>query len=274
MEISRNRVERTVKLTQKRVVQKLLQKYEMTEAKGRATPMSAAEKPTREGERLDTDDFSYARLVGSLLYVSNCTRPDITQAVGVLSRFMAEPTRKHWRLARGVLSYLAGTPELGLVYGEGELTLKGFCDASYAGDIDTRRSTAGFVFTLGGGAIAWASKCQPTVACSTVEAEYMAAAFATKEALWLKKLCGDLGVECTTVQMACDNQGASKLSKHPIASQHSKHIVIVHHFVRERVMRAEIAIDYCATDRMAADFLTKPVPGDKFDLCKELIGLQ
>jgi hypothetical protein len=163
---------------------------------------------------------------------------------------MAEPTREHLRLARGVLSYLAGTPELGIVYGEGELTLKGFCDANYAGDNDTRRSTTGFVFTLGGGAIAWASKCQLTVACSTVEAEYMVAAFATKEALWLKNLCGDLGIECSTVQMACDNQGAIKLSKHPIASQRSKHIDVVHHFVRERVMRREIAFDYCATDRL------------------------
>jgi hypothetical protein len=188
---------------------------------------------------------------------------------------MSEPTHEHWRMACAVLAYLAGTPEMGLEYGGSgaDLELSGYVDANYAGDIDTRRSTTGYVFTLGGGAIAWASKCQPTVACSTVEAEYMGAAFATKEALWLKKLCGDLALDCKTVKIGCDNQGAIKLSKHPIASQRSKHIDVNHHFIRERVMRREIEFVYVSTERQAADFLTKPVSGEKFALCRTLIGL-
>jgi hypothetical protein len=275
MEIERDHGAKTIKLTRKRHTRELLQQYGMWEVKSKAVPMAVSEKPTREGEKVDPVVFPYARLVGSLLYLSNCTRPDVTQAVRVLSRFMAEPTSDHSRMAKAVLSYLAGTLELELLFGAGEngLELRGFCDANYAGDVDTRRSTTGYVFVLGGGAVAWASKCQPTVACSTVEAEYMAAAFATKEALWLKKLCGDLAIECETVKIGCGNQGAIKLSKHPITSQRSKHIDVVHHFVRERVMRREIEFASVSTDRQATDFLTKPVQVDKFALCRDLIGL-
>lgn len=115
---------------------------------------------------------------------------------------------------------MAGTPELGLVFGAGEngLELRGFCDVNYAGDVDIRRSTTVYVFVLGGGGVAWTSKCTPMVACSIVEAEYMAATFATKKALWLKKLYGDLAINCKMVNIGCDNQGAIKLSKHPMAS--------------------------------------------------------
>lgn len=274
MEIERDRVNKTLKLTQKRSIKDLLTEHGMADAKARATPMSPAEKPTREGEELDVSAFPYSRLIGSLLYIANCTRPDISQAVGVLSRFMSRPTRDHWKMARAVLSYLAGTPEVGLNFdGTEGLELKGFSDANHAGDIDTRRSTTGYVFILGGGAVSWASKCQPTVACSTVEAEYMAAAFASKEALWLKKLFADLNIECETVQIGCDNQGAIQLSKHPIASQRSKHIDVSHHFVRERIMRREIEFRYVSTERQAADFLTKPVSAHKFELYRSLIGL-
>jgi hypothetical protein len=274
MEIERNRSDKTITLTQKRSIKNLLAEHGMTGAKARATPMSPAEKPTREGEELDVSAFPYSRLIGSLLYIANCTRPDISQAVGVLSRFMRRPTRDHWKMARAVLSYLAGTPEVGLsLDGTKGLELKGFCDADYAGDINTRRSTTGYVFTLGGVAVLWASKCQPTVACSTVEAEYMAAAFTTKEALWLKKLFADLNIECGSVQIGCDNQGAIQLSKHPIASPRSKHIDVNHHFVRERIMRREIEFKYVSTERQAADSLTKPVSADKFEICCNLIGL-
>jgi hypothetical protein len=101
----------------------------------------------------------------------------------------------------------------------------------------------------------------------------MGAAFATKEALWLKKLCEDLALNSKTVKIGCVNQGAIKLFKHPIARQKSKHIDVNHHFTRERVMRREIELVYVSTETHAADFLTKPVSGEKFALCRTLIGL-
>jgi hypothetical protein len=102
----------------------------------------------------------------------------------------------------------------------------------------------------------------------------MAAAIATWEALWLRKLGGDLDLGLGAVNIQCDNQGAIKLVKHPIATQRSKHIDIHHHFVRERVMRKEIKFEYCATDKNVADFLTKAVTAEKFELCRHRLHLR
>ena len=102
-------------------------------------------------------------MVGSLLYLSVCTRPDIAEAVGKLARYMAKPTAAHWGAAKGVLRYLAGTAEMGITFKGSEAPLVGYCDSDYAGDIDSRRSTTGYVFIVHGGAVSWNSKLQATV---------------------------------------------------------------------------------------------------------------
>ena len=156
-------------------------------------PLEAGEKMTKEGEPLDTAKFPYSELVGSLLYLSSCTRPDIAQAVGALTHYMSAPTEAHWAAALGVVRYLAGTGEAGVTFGGNEEVLEGCCDADHAGDMDTRRSTTGYVFLMFGATMSWSSRLQSTVAASTVEAEYLSAAQAVKEALWFRKLGGDLG---------------------------------------------------------------------------------
>ena len=163
----------------------------------------------------------------------------------------------------GLVRYVHGTANYGVYFGA-EQGLQGYCDSDYAGDIDTRRSTSGFVFTLHGGAVSWSSRLQPTVAVSTTEAEYMAAAYAVKEGLWLRNLLYDFGRDVTPVKIFCDNQGAIKLLKHAIASLRSKHIDVLHHFVRERVARGEVEFAYCRSEEMAADCLTKPLALSKF----------
>jgi len=178
----------------------LLEALKMGKATPEKTPMASGVKLTKTGGRLLSEGNRYAELVGSLLYLSTTTRPDIAFAVGVLSRFMACPEEDHMRVAKGVLRYLRGKTRLGVVY-SGSEPLQGFVDADWAG----RRSTTGYVFTCNGGAIAWASKRQSTVATSTAEAEYVAAAMATKEALWLRKLLSALGVDGGTVAMGEDN---------------------------------------------------------------------
>ena len=125
-------------------------------------------------------------LIGSLQYLANTTRPDISQAVSLLARYRANPTTAHYKAGLRVVSYLLGTKEMGLVYeGTGQQTLEGYVDSDFAGDMDTRKSTTGFVFILNGGAISWGSKKQQSVATSTVEAEYIAASHAIKEGVWL-----------------------------------------------------------------------------------------
>jgi hypothetical protein len=129
------------------------------------------------------------------------------------------------------------------------------------------------VFTLHGGAIAWRSKLQATVAYSTVEANYIAASTVDKEAIWLRMLLSDLGLPIDTVDIFSDNQGAIKMAKDPIASVRSKHIDVAYHFIRERIARKEVSLSFIPTDDMAADMFTKPVGIAKFSKCKLLIGL-
>jgi len=126
---------------------------------------------------------------------------------------------------------------------------------------------------LNGGAISWSSRLQPTVAVSTAEAEYMAAAEAVKEALWLRKLLQDFNQPIGPIPIFGDNQGALKLLKHPIASARSKHIDVRHHFARERAARGEVKFDYIATDHMIADILTKALPLSKVETLRQAMGI-
>jgi hypothetical protein len=134
-------------------------------------------------------------------------------------------------------------------------------------------AATGYVFMLNGGAITWSSRRQQTVAASTTEAEYMAAAAATKEALWLRKLINDFQKPLSTVTILADNQGAVKLLKNPITSLRSKHIDVIYHFARERVARKEVAFEYVKTEHMIADYLTKPVPEGKHTFCRSGMGV-
>lgn len=245
----------------------------MEECKPLTTPLSTATKLTKEGEPVDTSIYGYSQLVGSLMYLSVCTRPDIAQAVGALARYMATPTVANWQAAKGVLRYVSGTANYGITFGGDKIDLEAYCDADYAGDIDTRRSTTGYVFILSGGAISWSSRLQPTVAVSTTEAEYMAASYAIKEALWLKTLLSELDQNPGNLTIYADSQSAIKLLKNPVFSMRSKHIDIIYHFARERVMRKDITFKYVSTDKMVADILTKPLPSTKFDFCRTSMGM-
>ncbi|KAK9824528.1 hypothetical protein WJX72_011105 [[Myrmecia] bisecta] len=275
MIIERDRANRSIKLTQARMTANIVDKYGLSDAKPRSLPLDPALRLMQgEGERLDASTAeSYAQLVGSLLYLSVCTRPDIAQAVGALSKFMASPTTIHWQAALGIVRYLAGTAQYALNFGGGDSTLEGYCDADYAGDLDTRRSTTGYVFILNGGAISWCSKRQPTVAASTSEAEYIAAAQAVKEALWLRHLLKDFAESVGAIKIHADNQSALKLMRNPVLSMRSKHIDVVYHFARERVARKEVKFVYAKTENMLADMLTKPVARAKLIYCCNGIGV-
>ena len=254
----------------------LLSKFNMTSATPKSTPLSTGLTLTKhDGDQLDSaTQSSYAELVGSLMYLSTCTRPDLSQAVGALARYMSAPTSQHWQAAKGVLRYLKGTSDLGITFGGPNKDLIGYCDSDFAGDKDSRRSTTGFVFTFNNGAISWSSKLQATVAASTTEAEYMAAASATKEALWLRELMSTFNINMNSpVEIFCDNQAALSLIKNPIMSQRSKHIDVIYHFTRERVTRKEVQFAYCPTSSMIADCLTKAVPEQKLTTCLHGMGL-
>jgi hypothetical protein len=274
MEISRNRDKGTLWLAQQQNAKGVLEKFGMQDAKPRKTPMDAnlplqAFDGVADKEVLET----YQSLVGSLLYLANCTRPDLSQAVGVLSRFMSNPSAEHLSAAKQVLRYLRGTADLGLLYTNKTSDLVGYCDADYAGDLDKRKSTSGFVFLRADAAISWSSKLQPTVALSTCEAEFISSAAAIKEALWLRNLLGDFEDKVKPVLIYGDNQGALKLLHHPHAHQRTKHIDVAHRFAQDRVERGEVICEYVQTDDMVADCTTKVVPLKKFIENRKDMGL-
>src|SRR5277367_1902148 len=107
------------------------------------------------------------------MYVMLATRPDLAYAMSTLSQFNKNPSNEHWNALQHVLRYLQGMKSKGLVYGTDELKVHGYTDADWGGDLDTRCSTTGYMYISAGGAISWTSKCQPTIALSTTEAEYM-----------------------------------------------------------------------------------------------------
>ncbi|KAL6311805.1 hypothetical protein AAG906_020916 [Vitis piasezkii] len=185
-----------------------------------STPMEPnAKMCEHEGKDLK-DATMYRQLVGSLLYLT-LTRLDISYAVGVMSRYMQNPKKPHLEAVRRILRHVKGTIDYGLFCS---------CDADYAGDHDTRRSTTGYVFMLGSGAISWCSKRQPTVSLSTTEAEYRAAAMAAQESIGL------------CVPLYCDNQSAIRLVENPVFHARTKHVEVHYHFIREKVLEEEVEL--------------------------------
>ena len=197
MSVTRDRPNCTLRLGQRGYMEKVLQDFSMWESNPVDTPMAGNDLvKAPEGYQAPEDlRATFQSAVGSLMYAMLGTRPDIAYAVSKVSRFTSNPDKSHWQAVKRILRYLRGTVDADLVY-RGPLTqLEGYTDADWAGDKDTRRSTSGFVFSIGSGAISWSSKRQPTVALSTCEAEYIGQTQATKEAIWLKSLLVELGTE-------------------------------------------------------------------------------
>jgi hypothetical protein len=147
---------------------------------------------------------------------------------------MANPSMEHWMAVKQIFRYLQGTLQMKLQFGgTPSKEVLGYCDADWGGDLEDRTSTKGFVFMIGGGAIFWSSKRQPTIALSTTEAEYMANTQTTKEAIWITKLMMDLGYmeEKKVMVIRCDNQGVISLTKNPTHHARIKHIDVQQHFV-------------------------------------------
>jgi len=254
----------------------MLKRFGLENANSVSTPADTNVKLQKEdGVSNSVDSGLYKSIIGSLLYASVGTRPDIAQAVSTLAKFCANPTEAHLTAAKRVLRYLKGTRNVALKFEKtGSSSLIGYSDADWAGDIDDRHSTTGIVFTMAGCSISWPSKKQATVALSTTEAEYVALSAAVQEAVWLRKVLSDLNLpmsEPTTLRE--DNQGAIAMTKNPIAHGRTKHIDIRYHYVKEAVENGVISLEYCSTEDMLADILTKPLPKHKFENLRKRIGL-
>ena len=258
VEIRRDRAKRTLELSQGAYIDSVLARFGMEDSKSVATPAEGVLKRMTDGQT----DHEYMQLVGSVLYLATISRPDIAFAVQNLGRHMQRVGPEHWVAAKRLLKYLSGTRQLGIQFSgnaSDATKLVGYCDADWAGDVDTRRSTTAYIFVLAGACVSWASKLQPTVALSSAEAEYMALCSGVQEAIHLRSLLLDLGYEQTEPTAVYeDNQACIAMSSNPtINHKRSKHIDIRYHFTRERVEGGEIELLYVPTEHQLADLLTK-----------------
>ncbi|XP_052752778.1 uncharacterized protein LOC128201101 [Galleria mellonella] len=172
----------------------------------------------------EKSNYPYREAVGSLLYLSTRTRPDIAFAVSKASRCMENPEKKDIIAIKRIFRYLSGTLEEGLCYKFGsDLKLTAFCDSDYASDLKTRRSTTGYVLMMSGGPISWCSRRQPIVSLSSTEAEFISAAEYCKEAMFIKSLLKDLNIDIK-LSFHIDNQSAIALIKNGVFNKKSKHI--------------------------------------------------
>ncbi|KAJ4710294.1 Retrovirus-related Pol polyprotein from transposon TNT 1-94 [Melia azedarach] len=234
--------------------------------------LSVAFAPKSIEEKEYMSRVPYASAVGSLMYAMVCSRPDLAQSVSVVSRFMGEPGKEHWQAVKRIFRYLKGTFDVGLIYGgDTQCLVTGFSDSDYAGDIDSRRSMTGYVFTLGSSVVSWKATLQPTVTLSTTEAEYMALTEAAKEGIWLKGLVSDLGLHHDQAIVYCDSLSAICLAKDQVHHERTKHIDVRYHFLRSE---KRIKVNKVGTADNPADMFTKPVSHSKFQHCLNLLNVR
>ncbi len=281
VEFERNRAARTITMSQRNYIEEVLKRFNMEDCKPVGTPFDANSKLLKFSDeefgnvQIEMEGVPYKAAVGSLMYAMVGTRPDLAFAVSTVSQFMAKAGPPHWMAVKRIMRYLKGTLDLKLSLGGNDIALRGFCDADWAGDTNDRRSTTGYVFLVGDGVISWKCKKQPTIALSTTEAEYMATSHCTKEAIWLRQLLADVGyVQEGATSIMCDNQGCIALAKNPTHHSRTKHIDIQHHFIREKLETGEICLNYCPTEDMMADVLTKALAKDRHQALTRAMGLQ
>jgi hypothetical protein len=275
LELDRDMEAGTLKIKQTLYIKRVLEKFGMADSHPVGTPLDPNVKLVKVPNDEHHDIPEYRSAIGSLMYAAIGTRPDISFAVQTLSQFMSNPGPAHWSAVKRVFRYLNGTRDLGIIYSKGgEVEPLAYSDADWGANMIDRKSISGYVFQMANGPISWQSKKQPTVALSSMEAEYMAESLAARQVIWLRTLTTELGIPYpgpTTLQV--DNQGAINYSNNAINHGRTKHIDIQHHFVREKLVSNEIQLQYCATDDNLADILTKALPKPKHDDLVKRLGM-
>ncbi|KAE8253847.1 hypothetical protein A4X06_0g1181 [Tilletia controversa] len=256
-------------LSQQAYIKAVLDRFNLAHERTSSTPGHSVNPlrapddyvPSREDIKL------FAAMVGCLKWIAQTVRPDLSFICGVLSRFQARPTAEHIDHAKRALRFLRKTASEDLIFERASkdvLGLVGYTDSDLAGDVETSRSTTGFVFYIHGNPVSWSSRLQTSVAMSTVEAEYIALAEGLREGLWLRNLLTELGFPPQVpFQIHTDNEGTRMIAKNPEAHKRTKHIALRYHAVRERTKAGEIDIVRVDTHDNPADVLTKSLAGPK-----------
>jgi hypothetical protein len=285
IKIYRDRSRRLIGLSQSAYINKILKRFKMENSKrgflpvAQGTVLSKTQSPSTKKELERMSEIPYASAIGSIMYAMLCTRPDVSYALSMTSRYQQNPGDSHWMAVKNILKYLRRTKDMFLIYGglEEDLCVKCYTDASFQTDRDDSRSQSGYVFVLNGGAIAWKSSKQSVVAQSTTESEYIAASEAGQEAAWMKKFISDLGVMPSIqdpIEIFCDNEGAIAQAKEPRSHHNTKHILRRFHYIRDIVDRGDVCIRKVHTNQNLADPFTKPLALAKHESHARSIGLR
>ena len=252
-----------VKMNQKKYTETILQRFKMDDCNPKQIPcdMNTAKLEFDDDSEMLPDSKPYREIVGSLIYLMTCTRPDICYLVTKLSQHLDKPRVSHFNLAKFVLKYLKGTKETCLTFrGDTDISLTSFSDSDWGSSID-RKSITGFCFNLSSNSsfVSWKSKKQQTIALSTCEAEYMAATQAIQEGLFVRQLISDmLKCEPMPVNLFVDNKGAIDLAKNPVHHHRTKHIDVKYHFIRHHVNEGTVLIHHIPSAENPSDLFTKP----------------
>ncbi|CAI7750825.1 unnamed protein product [Closterium sp. NIES-53] len=276
LRITRDRARRTITLTQSHMVQQVLQRFDFTYSSPQATPLS-----TRHSLSALPSDESvepsgpYAELVGCLMYLMTCTRPDLAYPLSILARYVAPGRHRpeHMAAAKRVLRYLCSTSGLGLVLGgRSPVVLTGHADASWVDDLATQRSSQGYTFSLGLGSVSWRSTCSSSVLSSSCEAEIYAGAMAAQELCWLTYLLTDLGEPPRSPPVLyVDNKAMLALCQEHRLEHRTKHIALRYFLAHELQQRGQLRLAYVASEANTADIFTKALqPCDHQRFCTML----
>lgn len=263
-----------IHISQGKYAFEVLQRFGMENCNAVCNPMVPGNKLDMDVDGERVDETYYKQIIGSLMYITT-TRPDLQFSVSLLSRYMSRPTLMHLQAAKRVLRYLSGTMDFGIWYkrgGDGEMLI--YTDSDFAGDIDSRKSTSGYVFLIDNAAVAWSSKKQPIVTLSTTEAEYVAASSCACQAIWFNRILEELkyDVEGSTV-ILCDNTSTIKLSKNPVFHGRCKHIGVRFHFLRDLVNEGTLRLEHCGSQEQVADIFTKPLKRETFESLRHKLGV-
>ena len=220
----------------------------------------------------------YRQAVGSLMYLMLTTRLDIATALNKAAQHSTNYDDTHWTAVKHIIRYIKGSSTLTLTLGANsntqEIILTGASDSDWAGDINDRRSTSGYLFFINDSLISWKSHKQNTIATSSTQAEYHALSTAAKEAIWLRYFLEEIGHEQqapTTILQ--DNQSMIVLAHNPINHNRTKHIDVIHHHIRELIESNAITLEYRSTTDMPADAMTKPLARPKFEQYRKTMGV-
>jgi hypothetical protein len=259
---------------QKEYALSILRLFHMEDCKSSLTPLPEGLILSKDSATSPVDATLYRMLVGKLLFLTK-TRPDLTHAVSVVSRFMQNPQEAHLQAAKHILRYVRRYPDLGLFFQQGEENrLCGYTDADYGQDIDDRISVGAYIFFLGNSPISWNSKKQSSTSRSSCESEYRALAQCTCEAVWIRRLLKELRIlDDKPTYLYCDNQSSIKLSYNPVFHEKSKHFEVDYHFTRQKVENNTIKVEFVPSQEQPADILTKSLGRIKFENCRNRLHL-